>query len=213
VQFLTSLFGGSENIWLTALFALGVVIVLILLVSWVLRLFSAGPARNGRGRNRRLAVVDSLVVDPKRTLLIVRRDNVEHLILTGGPADVVVESGIPHRDPETPAQTRQAPLRTRQRFPANRPAGQTQPQPVTADFLPPAAAPEPSTAGERRPARRHPGLLRPVSQQGPGAIPRLNGTEPAYGGHAAHDSDMNDDHEGVVEPHDEAEQRTQGRSD
>ncbi len=214
MQFLTSLFGGSENIWLTALFALGAVIVLILLVSWVLRLFSAGPARVGRGRNRRLAVVDSLAVDPKRTLLIVRRDDVEHLILTGGPADVVVESGIPQRDPESPA--RQAPLRTRQRFAANRPAAQPQPQaqPVTADFLPAQpGAPEPASA-EHRPARRHPGLLRPVSQQASGAVPRPNGAETAYGGHMAHDSDMNDDHERVVEPHDEAvEPRAERRTD
>ncbi len=27
--------------------------------------------------------------------MLVRRDNVEHLIMTGGPVDVVIETGIP----------------------------------------------------------------------------------------------------------------------
>jgi hypothetical protein len=30
-------------------------------------------------------------------LVLVRRDNVEHLIMTGGPVDVVIETGIPPR--------------------------------------------------------------------------------------------------------------------
>lgn len=43
----------------------------------------------------RLDVVDHSNVDGKRRLLLVRRDNVEHLIMTGGPVDVVIETGIP----------------------------------------------------------------------------------------------------------------------
>ena len=47
----------------------------------------------GRNRVPRLGLVDSFDLDRQRKLLIVRRDNVEHLILVG-PTDVVVESNI-----------------------------------------------------------------------------------------------------------------------
>jgi flagellar protein FliO/FliZ len=43
---------------------------------------------------RRLGVIEQASVDGKRRLILVRRDNVEHLIMTGGPVDVVVETGI-----------------------------------------------------------------------------------------------------------------------
>lgn len=42
----------------------------------------------------RLGVVEYSNVDGKRKLLLIRRDNVEHLIMTGGPVDVVIETGI-----------------------------------------------------------------------------------------------------------------------
>ena len=43
---------------------------------------------------RRLAFVERTSLDGGRKLILVRRDNVEHLILVGGPVDLVVESGI-----------------------------------------------------------------------------------------------------------------------
>lgn len=43
---------------------------------------------------KRLEVVDHASVDGRRRLVLVRRDNVEHLIMIGGPVDVVVETGI-----------------------------------------------------------------------------------------------------------------------
>jgi flagellar protein FliO/FliZ len=42
----------------------------------------------------RLDVIENTNVDGKRRLLLVRRDDVEHLIMTGGPVDVVIETGI-----------------------------------------------------------------------------------------------------------------------
>lgn len=42
----------------------------------------------------RLSVVEYANVDGKRKLILIRRDNVEHLIMTGGPVDVVVETSI-----------------------------------------------------------------------------------------------------------------------
>jgi flagellar protein FliO/FliZ len=43
---------------------------------------------------KRLDVVEQTTVDGRRRLLLIRRDNVEHLIMTGGPVDVVIETGI-----------------------------------------------------------------------------------------------------------------------
>jgi len=45
-------------------------------------------------KQRRLGLVETTAVDGRRRLLLVRRDNVEHLILTGGPVDVLLETGI-----------------------------------------------------------------------------------------------------------------------
>lgn len=42
----------------------------------------------------RLGVTEQAVVDNRRRLVLIRRDNVEHLIMTGGPVDVVIETGI-----------------------------------------------------------------------------------------------------------------------
>lgn len=43
---------------------------------------------------KRLEVTDHASVDGRRRLILVRRDNVEHLIMIGGPVDIVVETGI-----------------------------------------------------------------------------------------------------------------------
>jgi hypothetical protein len=45
-------------------------------------------------RMRRLGFIERAYLDGGRKLLLVRRDNVEHLILIGGPIDLVVETGI-----------------------------------------------------------------------------------------------------------------------
>ncbi|MGH1589495.1 hypothetical protein ACRBEV_15480 [Methylobacterium phyllosphaerae] len=53
------------------------------------------PGRTGnRGRQPRLGIVDVYELDRARQLILLRRDNVEHLLLVGGPNDVVVERNI-----------------------------------------------------------------------------------------------------------------------
>jgi len=49
--------------------------------------------------DRRLAVVETLMLGPKQRLLIIRRDNVEHLVLSGPDGATVVENNIPARAP------------------------------------------------------------------------------------------------------------------
>jgi flagellar protein FliO/FliZ len=47
----------------------------------------------------RLGVSEHIMVDSRRKLLLIRRDGVEHLVLTGGPVDLLIETGI--RAPDT----------------------------------------------------------------------------------------------------------------
>ncbi|MGB6658418.1 MAG: flagellar biosynthetic protein FliO, partial [Xanthobacteraceae bacterium] len=69
-----------------------IVLGLIGAIAWALRRFGAGRFRDtARGRQPRLAVIDHASVDGRRRLILVRRDNVEHLLMIGGPTDVVVE--------------------------------------------------------------------------------------------------------------------------
>jgi hypothetical protein len=54
---------------------------------------------------KRLDVVDQANVDGRRRLVLIRRDDVEHLLMTGGPVDVVIETNIsPKRPPKPTAE-------------------------------------------------------------------------------------------------------------
>jgi len=59
---------------------------------------SSGGLFGGRSE-RRLQVVEQSNVDGKRKLLLIRRDGVEHLIMTGGPVDLVIETNIETKKP------------------------------------------------------------------------------------------------------------------
>lgn len=179
MQFLTGLFGGSENTILTAILALGIVLLLIVLGLWVLKLFFKASTNLGRGRNRRLNVIDSVTVDPKRQLLIVRRDNVEHLILTGGPQDLLVETGIPV-ERQGPAIRRPVPTasgaategglsaRPELAGDASPPAGYGAQLRTPMDRLRDLGRP----VGQRKSTSlRHTGLMRPVSRMETAVIP------------------------------------------
>jgi flagellar protein FliO/FliZ len=80
----------------TFFFAFVAVLALIGVAAWLVRRFATNRlgANINRGRMPRLAVIDAAAVDGRRRLVLVRRDNVEHLIMIGGPTDIVVESTI-----------------------------------------------------------------------------------------------------------------------
>ena len=67
-----------------------------LLLVYIFRLVFGKKIRapGARNRPRRLDVVDVFDLDKERQLVIVRRDNTEHLLLIGGPNDVLVEATI-----------------------------------------------------------------------------------------------------------------------
>src|SRR3954462_11545187 len=108
MQFMTALFGGSAATLLNSFFALGIVLVGIVLGLWGLKLLTKATARLGRDKQKRLVVVDKAMVDAKRQVVIIRRDNVEHVIMTGGPQDLVIESGVAVPEPPAPPPRRAA---------------------------------------------------------------------------------------------------------
>lgn len=174
MQFMTSLFGGSAGTLLNAAFALGIVIVLIVFGLWLLKLLTRATGRLGQASEKRLQVIDTANVDGKRKVIIIRRDNVEHVVMTGGPQDLVIESGIAVPEPQ-PLRRPMAARAAAAAAPAPKPAEPadiatpiTPDRPVTRDTvdrLHDLTRPAPL---KPRVALRHTALLRPV---GPGEKP------------------------------------------
>lgn len=141
---------------LTFFIAFVAVLVLIGLVAWLVRRFAGNRLGGGAGRGRmpRLAVIDAAAVDGRRRLVLVRRDNVEHLLMIGGPSDVVVEQNIlratPARDQAAPRADTSPRLSP---FPEDD-AGHDRMEPVEPSLPEPPSRPaRPSFADElRRPA-------------------------------------------------------------
>ena len=94
MQFLNSLFADNRLVTLGAAVAAFLVFAVLILV--LVRLLFGNRLRTsgGRGRQQRLGVVDAYDMDRQRQLVLVRRDNTEHLIMIGGPNDVLIESSI-----------------------------------------------------------------------------------------------------------------------
>ncbi len=158
------LFGPDMPLAAKFFIAFAVVLALIGLTAWLVRRFGTNRLGGGaRGRQPRLAVIDAATVDGRRRLVLIRRDNVEHLLMIGGPTDVVVEPNIVRatggrdvaREPaarQTPTVDSSWPLQ-----PLNEPAPLPPPRPPRASateepWLPPEPGARP------RPADTLPGL-------------------------------------------------------
>jgi hypothetical protein len=76
------------------------VIALIVLGAWLWRsmlergIGVPGNALFKTARDKRIGAIETANIDNRRKLVLIRRDGVEHLIMTGGPVDVVIETGI-----------------------------------------------------------------------------------------------------------------------
>lgn len=141
---------GSPIVQYIVIFAV-IFTVLAAIVFLVRRLTGGGTAlqtRGARARQPRLGIVDVYELDRARQLILLRRDNVEHLLLVGGPNDVVVERNI---------QRGQRPL----------PESTLRPEPVAEPLPDPLAEagrlPEPPRAiAEPAPRRAEPAFEMPV---------------------------------------------------
>ncbi|PZO80491.1 MAG: hypothetical protein DI629_07050 [Mesorhizobium amorphae] len=178
------------------LLTLGALLVLALVLFGVklVRGMNSGTfVAGGRNRRPRLAVMDATAVDTHRRLVLVRRDDVEHLVLIGGPTDVVVEQNIrvqaqaPARRPSSgprpidldtdlddlvrPAE--QAPVAA----PPPPPAPEPRPQPQRPQAAPPPAEPA-RRAPEPAPVQRAPAPARPQPQSQPQIQPSAPSAAP-----------------------------------
>jgi flagellar protein FliO/FliZ len=69
------------------------VLLLIVLIAITLILRLMGGRVRGR-RGSRLGILEYHDIDKTRRLVLLRRDDIEHLVLIGGHQDLVIESGI-----------------------------------------------------------------------------------------------------------------------
>jgi hypothetical protein len=189
MNYITNLLGPNAPLAATFIVAFAAVLVLIGLTAWIFRIVRGrglGIGSGGRGRQPRLAVLDYADVDQRRKLVLIRRDNVEHLLLLGGPTDVVVETSIVrgapvqaaalrevaaaqapvYVEPDPPMPPQRASLREAARqaagelpapAPALRPeASLRMPEPARPEPARPAAQPAPQPAMRPEPTRAPP---------------------------------------------------------
>ncbi|MGO7017519.1 flagellar biosynthetic protein FliO [Rhizobium leguminosarum] len=128
--------GAYGSRFLLAAGGVGLALLLLIIVLWVIRSRAPSPfVRGGRNRQPRLQVLDAAAVDARRRLVLVRRDDVEHLIMIGGPSDIVIESRI------LPAAAEQPESAARPQPVEQRPISVARPEtPPVAPSRPPVAA-------------------------------------------------------------------------
>ena len=91
--------------YLRFLLALILVIGLILALAWLLKRLGLGIGATGPlTRRRRLRAVETVLLDGRHRAVLIRRDDVEHLVLIGPNTSQVIEAGIPASGPSEPDQ-------------------------------------------------------------------------------------------------------------
>jgi flagellar protein FliO/FliZ len=172
-----TLFGSEMPLAARFFIAFLIVLALIGLTAWLVRRFGASRlGTTARGRQPRLAVIDAATVDGRRRLVLIRRDNIEHLLMIGGPTDLVVEPNIVRamgREIREPARVGPAEAGTRH-APAGENGWPLQPvgeptAPASRPYRPAAATEEPWHApepgGRARPGDSLTGLAAELSNR------------------------------------------------
>jgi flagellar protein FliO/FliZ len=80
-------------VWV-ALVAVVVCLLAIVVIMLARKAFGGAVGGGFKGRAPRLAIMDVARIDEKRRLILVRRDEVEHLVLVGGQTDLLLEGNI-----------------------------------------------------------------------------------------------------------------------
>jgi len=134
-----NIFGGQGATLLTAIVIVAVAMLALVGVFWLIRARASSTfIRGGKNRLPRLAVLDATAVDTRRRLVLIRRDDVEHLVMIGGPTDIVIESRITgHADPAAAAPQAERMVQ---------PAAAQQPRPPAPAQAPQPPQPRPATA-------------------------------------------------------------------
>jgi flagellar protein FliO/FliZ len=153
MQWLNELpFADNRVLQIGFLAACGIAALIVLAIVYRLTFAHRLRVPGGRTRQPRLGLVDAFSLDGQRQLVLIRRDNIEHLVMIGGPNDVLVESQInravvPSREsnqaspllaPSTPVRRTEAAA-----LPAS-PAVAEPPPKVAAKVVPPPPPPSPA---------------------------------------------------------------------
>ncbi|HEX2257246.1 MAG TPA: hypothetical protein VHG92_11215 [Afifellaceae bacterium] len=173
---------GGGALTAIALAALGALLIVVAIAALAVRRVRAveEPAIPAP-RNGRLAVTDTVPVEGGRRLVLVRRDNVEHLILIGGPRDVVVEGNIVRQRAAMPAGARPAAARPTQPQ-AARPATAAVTTTPAARPVPPAAE---QSVQQPAPAQPDPALQERLRAASTALALRQTATRPPDAGQPA----------------------------
>ncbi len=166
----------------TLLYSAGAVAFLVaaLLILFIFRLAFGRRLHmpgGGRARQPRLGVVDAFDLDRQRQLVLVRRDNVEHLVMIGGPNDVLIESQIVRAEAREMPRVRDkeptvAPLTVAPASPApfSWPGGAA---PAALPLSPPSVTAEPKLTPEEPVAVRELAKETPLETAPPIAVPPI----------------------------------------
>src|SRR5271156_7055000 len=87
-------FADNRVVQMGFLAACGIAALILLAILYRLAFAHRLRVPGGRPRQPRLGLVDAFSLDGQRQLVLIRRDNIEHLVMIGGPNDVLVESQI-----------------------------------------------------------------------------------------------------------------------
>jgi flagellar protein FliO/FliZ len=169
-----TLFGAEIPLALRFFIAFVVVLALIGATAYVVRRFGGDRlgAASSRGRQPRLAVVDAASVDGRRRLILIRRDNVEHLLMIGGPTDVVVEPNIVRAAAAPREAVPMRPQVAPETLPRPVPLGEGNMWPLQPHPEPAAPAPPAPLARPQRPALPEETAPWPVESDSPLPSPR-----------------------------------------
>ena len=160
MQWLNELpFADNRVLQIGLLAACGIAALIVLAIVYRLTFAHRLRVPGGRTRQPRLGLVDAFSLDGQRQLVLIRRDNIEHLVMIGGPNDVLVESQI-NRAVVTARESNQASPLLVATAPARRteaaalPASSAIAEPSAKDFRqgPPAGAPCARTGSGSAPA-------------------------------------------------------------
>jgi flagellar protein FliO/FliZ len=170
MQWLNELpFADNRVLQIGFLAACGIAALIALAIVYRLTFAHRLRVPGGRTRQPRLGLVDAFSLDGQRQLVLIRRDNIEHLVMIGGPNDVLVESQInravvPARESNlaSPLLVPSAPVRRTEA--AALPASPAVPEPPpkvaakvpASPLAPPPAAPAPAAPVPKAPAPAQP---------------------------------------------------------
>ncbi|WP_279290394.1 flagellar biosynthetic protein FliO [Rhizobium skierniewicense] len=197
--------GAYGNNLIVAVVGVGAALLALAIILWIIRRRGGSSPfiRGGKNRQPRLQVLDATAVDARRRLVLVRRDNVEHLVMIGGPTDIVIESGIGAipfmkdvQEPQNAMLETTAPEkaiaaeRTRALAPSTETEMRTpmpaapravapQPEPRPARAPSPAPQPAPPVAARQTPAPVAPSAPAPAPRPAPSQAPAASIPAPA----------------------------------